>query len=122
MKLDSLTNGVLQFVPEKAATPEKIERKAEGGVVINNITPATAARPAHFETTFFISCVHEVDGISAGNMLHLKTIVPTASNDHSYREVEDQACRTLPDLLRALAVEIEKDIARADAEHAARTT
>ncbi len=103
----SLNSGQIQFIKEEAPVPDNVQR--EGNVTIHN--QGRPGRPAYYDTSFLISMDYVEGGITGTNIFSLGTIVVNDQESAPYREVEDQAARALPQMLRDLADRLEKQIA-----------
>lgn len=109
-------NGSIRFIPKVDAAPGTSE-------TTGNVTVHNAGRPeipSHFETTTTIQIKIEAAGISAYTSFHLNDIVLAEQADVSYRQIEDKAARRIAPILRALADQIDEEMARFDEKEAER--
>lgn len=105
-------NGQIHFVGK--VDPVPATSKTTGIVTVNN-----AAQPgieAHYKTSFMLDTQFDVDGISVQNIFHWNSIILNDDENASYRSIEDQAARQIPLMLRAVADELDKEIAAFDAK------
>src|SRR4051812_28930475 len=104
-------NGQVAFVTKVDPTPTTSE--TSGSVTINNI--GRPGKPAHYEITFSIS-VDSLEGRVEGyNTFLWNEIVLDERDDVPYREVEAKAARQIAPMLRAVADQVEKEVAAFDA-------
>lgn len=112
LELTSFETGAIQFIPATEGRPESIDRRSDTLEIRNAAIPPT---PAHFLASFFISSALEADEMNAECSVELTIAVPGRRNT-PYDQIEDDAARQMPDLLRELADLIQKDLDRSDAE------
>ncbi len=103
VQLQDFQFGHVQFVKGTPGTPELVQQDAN----ITVRTPGKPPRPPHFKVHFNVSVSCTLDGSTADSFLSLDVPVPATSDDPRYSEVEDEAARTLPLLLRSVADLIE---------------
>ncbi|MGH0244376.1 hypothetical protein [Sinorhizobium meliloti] len=109
-------NGNIRFNSKVDAVPAT--SKTTGNVTINNAGQEEI--PAHYETSFMISVYGEERGIEFSNVFHWNDIVPIDRADAPYREIEDAAARRLAPMLRAVADQVDQEMAAFDAREKAK--
>lgn len=116
MRLDLMRNGAVRFVRGREPRAEQSETTRVGNVELSIVNQARDGVPPHFAVSFVISCSHQVEGIEVTNQVQLETVFPAENPQADYAEVEDNAARQLPALLRSLAACLEEDIEQAARE------
>ena len=114
--LTSFSNGSICFRHEEPGRPATTE--TSGNITVRNaeIPP----KPSFFDVSFNIGAHLNLAGAETHSTLLLNIPVPRATSDIPYREVEDEAARHLPQVLRALADLIATDLERVAKELADR--
>ena len=85
----------------------------EDGTVISIVNDEIGS-PAHFEASFSISAAFSQNGLDFRNFLAWACVVPNEQDDAQFFEVETQAARQIAPMLRALADQVEKQVAEVD--------
>jgi hypothetical protein len=120
MRLKEFPPGSLQHQPAEPGRELSNRTSHVGDATITVTDAEIPQKPAMFRVTFFISFAHGSVVPEEHDHLHLTIQLPGDNADQSYREVEEQAARRVPGVLRSLAVAVEQDIARTDRERAAK--
>jgi len=110
LTLTSFGNGSIRFVGKVDEVPPSTT--VDGNVTINN--SGTPGVPAHFETTTMIQAQIKVSDVTAFSTFHLNDVVLSENADVPYREIEYKAARRLAPMLRAIADQIDQEMARFD--------
>ncbi len=110
IKRVNITNGSITYIA--AEEPVPATTRVDGNVTINNA--GQPGSPGHFETSFMISVQSEAQGKIVNNVFHWNDIVSIESDGSPYREIEDKAARNLAPMLRAVADQIDREIADYD--------
>lgn len=106
----SMGYGDISFTRKIEAVPGTSE--TTGNVTINNA--GTVGKPSHFDTSFMISADAKVGDVEFTNIFHWKVVVLADSVDVPYSEVEEQAARQISPMLRAVADNIDQQLAEYD--------
>lgn len=105
-------NGKVQFNPKRDAIGPTSE--IDGEIAIHNY--GLPARPAHYQVSFVITFECEERGVRYRDMSHWTCMLLTDDDTLSYREVESRAARQLAPMLRAVADQVEEQVAAFDAQ------
>jgi hypothetical protein len=109
-------NGSVRFFAEVEPTPTTSE--THGNVTVNNM--GKPGSPARYEVTYMISSDFEMEGVEVNNVFHWTVALTGVHRDDPYAGIEAAGARQLAPMLRAVADQIEKEVAEFDAELAAK--
>ena len=109
-------NGSVRFFAEVEPTPTTTETR--DNITINNMgQPGT---PARYEVTYMIATEFEMDGVEIRNTFHWDVALTGVNREDSYVGIEAAGARQLAPMLRAVADQIEKEVAEFDERLAAK--
>ncbi len=106
----SLSHGEIRYNPKIVAVPTETIKK--GNTTINNM--GTPEKSAYFSSSHMITCQYECGEHSFSNVIHWESLTLMHERDAQHFEVESEAARRIAPMLRAVADEIEKQVARYD--------
>ena len=115
-KLTSIEFGYGHVRYFKGVEAEPATTQTEGSVTINNA--AIPAVPSSFEVSRQITANFEVDGLKFYNIFSWNCEFANAEMSTPYIEVDSQAARMIAPMLRAVADQIETEVAEFDKEFA----
>ena len=115
MKIENLKVGYGSITFYKEIPPIPRSRKTTGNVTVND--EGRPGQPAHYRATYLISFDDKEGTLNQQNVFSLTVLAPEDSRDAPYSQVELEAAKRLPKMLRQLADAIETEIAPPEGEN-----
>ena len=104
--------GSMAYIPEVEAVPEKTEKVNDH----TYIHTGSAGREAYSQVTFYLDCKFGPEDDRISNPISWTVRVPgKLKGDTPYAQVENEAARQIAPMLRAVADQVEKLVADAEA-------
>jgi hypothetical protein len=108
MIITDFGHGAVIFIRDTPAA-QPVVSQTSGNVTVNLIDDRKP-RPPHLQVRFAIGFTHVSAGVTLAETIALSIAAPPVAADRTYAEIEEAAARQLPDVLRSLAVAVERSL------------